>query len=69
MYGNSIDCQDGEIRLSGKEQLQNAGTLELCVDGLWGIVAVSKWNLAEGQVVCRQAGYTSKGMLRNQLRY
>ena len=55
-----LDCEDGDVRLIGDEE----GTVEVCVDGLWGMVAESGWSLANGQVVCNQIGYIVDGEWR-----
>ena len=41
------------------------GTVEICFDNLWGLIADAGWNSQNAQVVCRQLGYEVKipGML------
>ena len=53
-------CTDGAVRLSGG-LTKSEGTVEICFDSLWGLVAQSKWSTADAQVTCRQLGYPSQG--------
>ena len=53
-------CSDGEVRLSGG-QTENEGTVEICFDNLWGLVAETEWSISDAGVTCRQLGYRSEG--------
>ena len=54
-------CTDGDVRLSGS-QTENKGTVEICLDNLWGLVAQSEWSTSDAAVTCRQLGYPSEGV-------
>ena len=55
-------CTDGDVRLTGGLQ-ESEGTVEICFDSLWGLVAQNEWSTADAEVTCRQLGYPSKGAL------
>ena len=58
------DCTHGDIRLA---ESGNAlvGRVEVCYDGVWGTVCSrSNWGRQEAEVVCRQVGHSSSGMLK-----
>ena len=35
------------------------GSVQICVDGVWGHVCGSYWSAANAKVVCRQLGYST----------
>ena len=37
------------------------GTVEVCVNGIWGYIGDGGWNDADADVVCRQMGLPSGG--------
>ena len=39
------------------------GTIEICFGNLWGLIAETGWGDHDAQVVCRQLGYISDGLL------
>lgn len=53
----SIDCDDGDIRLSGGGSTVQ-GTVQICYSGTWGLIADGQWDNLDAQVVCRQLGYS-----------
>ena len=53
-------CTSGDVRLSGG-QTENEGTVEICFDNLWGLVAQNEWSTADAEVTCRQLGYPPEG--------
>ncbi|XP_019854372.1 PREDICTED: scavenger receptor cysteine-rich domain superfamily protein-like [Amphimedon queenslandica] len=56
------DCTDGDVRLVGS-QYGYEGTVEVCFDRLWGLVADSGWTQTDAEVTCRQLGYTTQGTI------
>ena len=57
---HNSDCEDGEVRLVGGAS-DSEGTVEVCVDKLWGLVGETGWSLTDAQVVCRQLGFPIDG--------
>ena len=53
-------CEEGLVRLAGGT-LEREGRVEVCKDGEFGTVCDMKWGRADGQVVCNQLGYSTKG--------
>ena len=54
--------------MGGQSYLQ--GTVQVCMGGLWGTICGNNWGTTEGQVVCRELGFSTNGMsksLRNTL--
>lgn len=43
---------------------QYTGVVEVCIDGVWGVVCPVGWDVREAAVVCRQLGFTSTGKSR-----
>lgn len=58
-----IGCTEGDIRLSGSE-IPYVGRVELCYNGEWGTVCDDEWDVADGQVACRQIGAPFQGNFR-----
>ena len=56
-----IDCEDGDIRLTGSSKREQEGTVEICLDNLWGMIADSGWGQVDANVVCSQLGYDTTG--------
>ena len=50
------DCSDGDIRLVGGET-RSEGTVEICIDSLWGLIDESGWSIADAIVICRELGF------------
>ena len=37
------------------------GTVEVCLDNLWGLVAEAGWSLIDAQIICKQLGFALEG--------
>jgi deleted-in-malignant-brain-tumors protein 1 len=55
-------CIDGKLRLVGGTNEQE-GTIEICHNNLWGLIADASWDDDDAEVVCRQLKLPSKGAL------
>ena len=62
-YTCKSDCDDGEVRLVGGAS-ESKGTVEVCLDNLWGLVAETGWSQTEAQVICKQLGLPLEGNLQ-----
>ena len=56
----SDPCPHGDVKLV-EGHSQNEGRVEVCVNGGWGTVTDDGWSTNDGQVICRQLGYSSVG--------
>ena len=74
MYNTSVDisveaeeCEDGEIRLASYTdnhvQFTRHGALQICINRAWGGVCSDIYfGDTEMAVVCREMGFSNKGM-------
>ena len=55
-----LGCYDGTVRLvSGLTELN--GTVEVCINKLWGLIGDGGWDDTDAVVVCRQLGLPTGG--------
>ena len=53
-------CQNGDIRLSDGQN-STEGRVEICFNNQWGTVCDDFWSNDDGNVVCRQLGFSPTG--------
>jgi len=57
-----VNCHNGDVRLvEGSSTLE--GRVEVCIGQRWGTVCHNYWSASDGQVVCRQLGYSTEGII------
>ena len=57
-------CENGAVRLAGANtDATNVGRVELCVENAWTTLCDQSWDHEDAQVVCRQLGFSSYGLL------
>ena len=54
-----IGCYDDTVRLVGPSDLE--GTIEVCINNLWGLIGDAGWDNTDAIVVCRQLGLPTGG--------
>lgn len=54
------NCGDGDVRLVGSKN-ESEGRVEVCMNKVWGTVCDDHWDARDGNVVCRQLGYSAFG--------
>ena len=42
---------------------ESEGTVEICIDRLWGTICDTSWGSPETKVVCKQLGFVAFGKL------
>ena len=67
-FGNVTDCEDGDVRLVGSAS-DTEGTVQVCVDSLWGLVAETGWSQFDAQVICKQLGFPLEGIMIHECMY
>ena len=62
--GVDTSCTDGDVRLVGGIN-EAEGSVEMCYNKFWGSVCHRSWSTADANVVCKQLGYQSAGIVLN----
>ena len=47
------DCTNDRVRLIGGTT-SNEGTIEICINNLWGMISDAGWDENDAKVICRQ---------------
>ena len=58
-------CSQGNIRLVHGLTARE-GTVEICMNGIWGAVCDNGWDNRDAQVICHQLGHSVIGMFTPQ---
>ena len=58
--GQPPECQEGSLRLEGGVT-QELGRLEICVNGVWGVVCNKDWDDCDSAVACKELGFNTQG--------
>lgn len=63
----AAQCSDGDLRLvpvPGSVTLTptREGRVEICFQGVWGVVFDTDWSAMDAAVTCQQLGFNTKGM-------
>ena len=56
------NCTNGKVRLVFGAS-EREGTVEICINNLWGTICDTSWGNPEAEVVCKQLGFSSSGKL------
>ena len=50
------DCEEGAVRVVGGDG-KSYGTVEVCINGFWGLITDNSWDDKDSVVICRQLGF------------
>ena len=64
---DNATCEFGDIRLEDGGVSPQLGRVEVCLNGVWGLVCSQGWDVVDATVACRQLGY-DEGTARNRHR-
>ena len=49
----AVNCNTGDVRLVGGNSTSE-GRVEVCAQGVWGVIGYPGWSLNDAEVVCRE---------------
>ena len=61
-----VFCVNGDVRLAGRS-ITYGGRVEVCVNNTWGTICIDYWDTNDTSVVCKQLGFSPKGILYSWL--
>ena len=61
MYSLGI-CDDGQLRLVGGSTVME-GRVEICFNETWGTICDNFWTSNDGNVICRELGFSQYGTI------
>ena len=56
-YNYYTDCENGDVRLVGGSK-STEGTVEVCFENLWGLVADGAWDAKDAAIICKILGHS-----------
>lgn len=59
--GQGAACFHGELMLISTSTDPNAGRVEICYNGQWGLIHDSEWDDQDAEVACGQLGFAKEG--------
>ena len=54
----TVLCPEGAVRLIDGD-IEQEGRVEVCLNGLWGLICLYGWDASDAYVACKQLGYDS----------
>ena len=60
------NCTDDDVQLVNGPS-PNEGTLQICRNGVWGVLCYNRYSLTINQAVCNELGFQTEGNLSKHL--
>ena len=58
-YSVFVGCEEGDVRVVGGDGV-SYGTVQVCIDEIWGLITDSGWDDDDATVICKQLGQISE---------
>ena len=55
-----LGCEEGDVRVVGGDGV-SYGTVQVCIDEIWGLITDIAWDDNDAIVICKQLGQISEG--------